>query len=86
MTEENQENQEIQEGEEIDTPPPKRARKTTPRSVSPVIKNVYSTNVFQRIGLKTCSVCGEKKRTNRYGEVFCPQKNPNCPIIIKEEN
>jgi hypothetical protein len=72
MTEENQEYQ----VEEVIPSPPKKKTK----SIIPKILDTYTTQVFTNANINTCGICGDKKRTNKEGKVFCPHNNPECPM------
>ncbi len=74
MTEETQEYK-VEEGKET---PLKKTKAV--KSIIPKILDNYSTQVYVNANIKVCSICGEKRRTDQNGNVFCPQKNPDCPI------
>lgn len=40
-----------------------------------------STPYFRAVGLASCPLCGDKKRTDSSGRQICAIKNQNCPFI-----
>ena len=42
----------------------------------------YATSFYQSAGIPCCSRCGEKRRTLPGGELFCPNNDTRCPMIV----
>lgn len=55
-----------------------RAQAKTTQSAQ--VNDKYCTNLYKQLGMPTCSICGEKKRTVE-GQQICPLSQPNCSFV-----
>ncbi|HAX75731.1 MAG TPA: hypothetical protein DCY88_07830 [Cyanobacteria bacterium UBA11372] len=44
------------------------------------ISDQYCTSLYKQLGMPTCGICGEKKRTVE-GQQICPLSQPNCSFV-----
>lgn len=60
--------------------------------ISPIIpetesvQNVYDTGFYDLIGIKRCPDCGEKRRSDGWGNQICPESRDNCSFVRKSAN
>jgi len=49
------------------------------------VKPIFATSFYKRLGIPTCSSCGESYRTDTYGQPMCPvgKQSTECPRLSK---
>lgn len=43
--------------------------------------SIHPTVFYKASGIVVCEKCGDKRRTNNYGQAICPLEDPECPMV-----